>query len=275
MTAASAPARQAAPTAGRTGSGTPRIAVRDLTVGYGEATIIEGMNLELPADCVTTLIGPNGCGKSTLLNSIATVLDHEGVIELDGEDIERIPRKARATRLSLLPQQPIAPEGISVAQLVSRGRHPHQSWLSRWSAEDAAKVAEALELTGMTHLRARPLSSLSGGQRQHVWLAMALAQETPTMLLDEPTTYLDLANSLEILRLVRRLTPERTVVMVLHDLNLAARFSDHLVVMKDGSLITQGEPGEVITRELLHEVFGFEALVVDDPAVGGPHIVPE
>lgn len=253
----------------------PCIRVRDLKVGYGETTIINGMDLSVPAQCVTTLIGPNGCGKSTLLNAISTVLNYEGTVELDGVDMATIPRKHRAQKISLLPQQPVAPEGISVAQLVSRGRHPHQSWLSRWSDEDAGKVAEALALTGMSEMRARPLSSLSGGQRQHVWLAMALAQETPTLLLDEPTTYLDLANSLEILRLVRSLTPERTVVMVLHDLNLAARFSDHLVVMKDGALVTQGAPAEVMSRELLQKVFGFDALVVEDPAVGGPHIVPE
>lgn len=252
-----------------------RIRVRDLKVGYGETTIINGMDLSVPAQCVTTLIGPNGCGKSTLLNAISTVLNYEGTVELDGVDMVTIPRKQRAQKISLLPQQPVAPEGISVAQLVSRGRHPHQSWISRWSDADAEKVAEALALTGMSEMRARPLSSLSGGQRQHVWLAMALAQETPTLLLDEPTTYLDLANSLEILRLVRSLTPERTVVMVLHDLNLAARFSDHLVVMKDGCLVTQGAPAEVMSRELLQKVFGFDALVVEDPAVGGPHIVPE
>ena len=253
-----------------------RLAARSLTAGYGQEPVLCDLDLEVPAGAVTTLIGPNGCGKSTLLKSLCGLLPYEGTVELEGRDLHGVRRPDRARLLTMLPQAPVAPEGLTVAGLVARGRHPYQSWMSRWSAQDEKEVRRALRATGLSHLGTRPISALSGGQRQRVWIAMALAQDTPTLLLDEPTTYLDLAYSIEVLSLVRRLQSEqgKTVVMVLHDLNLAIRFSDHLVVLGDGVVAAQGTPQDVVTPELLHEVFGLDALVVQDPATGGPLIVP-
>ncbi|MDO4918117.1 ABC transporter ATP-binding protein [Kocuria sp.] len=253
-----------------------RLAARSLTVGYGQDPVLRDLDLEIPADRVTTLIGPNGCGKSTLLKSLCGLLPYRGAVELAGEDLQGIRRTDRARRLTMLPQAPVAPEGLTVAGLVARGRHPHQSWMSRWSSQDEEGVRQALQATGLSHLGTRPVSALSGGQRQRVWIAMALAQDTPTLLLDEPTTYLDLAYSIEVLRLVRGLQLEqgKTVVMVLHDLNLAIRFSDHLVALCDGRVAAQGVPADVVTPRLLRDVFGLDALVVPDPVTDGPLVVP-
>ncbi len=250
---------------------------QDLTVSYGDKTILNGLSLQIPKGKITTLIGPNGCGKSTLLNSLCGLLDYSGEIAHDGTPIDQLKPKDRARQIALLPQSPIAPEGLTVFQLVTRGRHPHQSWLQQWSAEDEAKVSHSLDVVGASALAQSTLQNLSGGQRQRAWIAMTLAQDTPTVLLDEPTTYLDLAHSIDILRLVRRLRQQehKTIVMVLHDLNLAVRYSDHLIVMSpDGTIAAAGEPNRVIDAALLKQTFGLDAVVIEDPETAGPLIVP-
>jgi iron complex transport system ATP-binding protein len=226
---------------------------------------------------VTTIIGPNGCGKSTLLRAMARLLRPKaGHVLLDGKAITSMKTRDVAKVLGLLPQSPIAPEGLTVADLVAKGRHPHQNWLRQWSSDDEAEVAAALLLTGMQELAGRPVDELSGGQRQRAWISMALAQETDVLLLDEPTTYLDLAHQMEVLDLVDKLQTElgRTVVMVLHDLNLAVRYSDHLIVMREGAIVASGPPEELITAELLRDVFGLESHVLADPVSLRPMIVP-
>lgn len=256
---------------------TNRLAARDLVVGYDERIIINGLDIDVPDAAVTTIIGPNGCGKSTLLRCLARLLPPKsGTVFLDGADITTIKPKTVARTLGILPQNPVAPEGLTVADLVARGRHPYQKWYQQASADDEAAVAEALELTSTTELADRSINALSGGQRQRVWIALALAQGTDLLLLDEPTTYLDLAHSLEVLDLVHSLKTDhgKTIVMVLHDLNLAVRYSDSLFVMADGALVTQGTPDEVITTQLLDSAFGLRAEVVADPVFGGPMIVP-
>ncbi|QUD83371.1 ABC transporter ATP-binding protein [Gordonia polyisoprenivorans] len=254
-----------------------RLSARDLVVGYDDRIVIDGLDVDIPDAAITTIIGPNGCGKSTLLRCLARLLPaRSGVVRLDGTDITKIKPKTVARTLGILPQNPVAPEGLTVEDLVSRGRHPYQKWYQQASAEDEAAVALALELTSTTDLADRTLDALSGGQRQRVWIALALAQGTDLLLLDEPTTYLDLAHSLEVLDLVHSLKTEhgKTVVMVLHDLNLAVRYSDSLFVMNDGQLVRHGAPDEVITTELLDDAFGLRAQVVTDPVFGGPMIVP-
>ncbi|UGT63159.1 ABC transporter ATP-binding protein [Nocardia asteroides] len=248
-----------------------------VTLGYGDRVIVDGLNLEIAPGVVTTVIGPNGCGKSTLLRSLGRLLrPSAGQVVLDGKAISAMRTKDVARIVGMLPQTPIAPEGLTVADLVARGRHPHQSWIQQWSAGDEDAVATALAQTGIADLADRPLDELSGGQRQRAWISMALAQGTDILLLDEPTTYLDLAHSLEVLDLVDRLHDDfgRTVVMVLHDLNLAIRYSDRLVVMADGRIVAQGAPAAIVTPELLREVFRLEATVLDDPMSGRPLVVP-
>ncbi|MEV1133194.1 ABC transporter ATP-binding protein [Rhodococcus coprophilus] len=248
-----------------------------LALGYGDRLIIDDLDLEIPTGVITTIIGPNGCGKSTLLRSLSRLLKpRTGQILLDGRSITTMRTRDVARVLGMLPQAPLAPEGLTVADLVARGRHPHQSWLRQWSSDDEGEVATALARTGIADLADRPVDELSGGQRQRAWISMALAQGTDILLLDEPTTYLDLAHSVEVLDLVDRLHSElgRTVVMVLHDLNLAIRYSDHLVVMKDGRIVRSGPPSEVISAELLAEVFDLDASVIEDPVSGRPLIVP-
>ncbi|KDQ70976.1 ABC transporter ATP-binding protein [Streptomyces sp. NTK 937] len=256
--------------------GVSRLAARGVTVGYGGRTVIDGLDVSIPPGLVTTIIGPNGCGKSTLLRTLTRLLKPAGgTVVLDGEDISRLRTRDVAKRLGLLPQAPVAPEGLTVADLVARGRHPHQSWLRQWSSDDASVVERALAMTGVLDLADRPVDSLSGGQRQRVWISMTLAQGTDLLLLDEPTTYLDLAHAIDVLDLVDDLHESgRTVVMVLHDLNLATRYSDHLVVMRAGAILAQGHPREVVTEELLYEAFGLRAKVIDDPVGDRPLIVP-
>ncbi|MGM7643709.1 MULTISPECIES: ATP-binding cassette domain-containing protein [unclassified Nocardia] len=254
-----------------------RLAADTVSLGYGERVIVDGLSLDIAPGVVTTVIGPNGCGKSTLLKSLGRLLrPREGQVVLDGKAISTMKTKDVARVIGMLPQTPVAPEGLTVADLVARGRHPHQSWLRQWSADDETEVAAALAQTGIADLADRTLDELSGGQRQRAWISMALAQGTDILLLDEPTTYLDLAHSLEVLDLVDRLHAEfgRTVVMVLHDLNLAIRYSDELVVMAAGRIVAQGKPADIITAELLAEVFGLDAKVLTDPVSGRPMVVP-
>ncbi|WP_338784615.1 ABC transporter ATP-binding protein [Streptomyces sp. DG1A-41] len=253
-----------------------RLAARGVTVGYGARTVIDDLDVAIPPGVITTIIGPNGCGKSTLLRTLSRLLKpSKGTVVLDGDDIARLRTRDVARKLGLLPQAPVAPEGLTVADLVARGRHPHQSWLRQWSSDDADVVARALAMTGVSDLADRPVDALSGGQRQRVWISMTLAQGTDLLLLDEPTTYLDLAHAMDVLDLVDDLHESGcTVVMVLHDLNLAARYSDNLIVMRAGSILAQGHPRDVLTAELLHEAFGLHAKVIEDPVGDRPLIVP-
>jgi iron complex transport system ATP-binding protein len=254
-----------------------RLQASRLTVGYGGAPVVRELDLAIPDGQVTTVIGPNGCGKSTMLRTMARLLTpSSGPVVLDGEPITSIPTREIATRLALLPQSPIAPDGLLVRDLVGRGRHPHQRWFRQWSREDEKIVAAALEMTDVADLADRPLDQLSGGQRQRAWIAMTLAQDTDLMLLDEPTTFLDLAHQVEVLDLVARLNRERgrTVALVLHDLNLAARYSDLIVVMRDGVIVERGTPAEVFTTTMLRSVFGLEADILADPRTGLPIVVP-
>jgi iron complex transport system ATP-binding protein len=253
-----------------------RLAARGVTVGYGARTVIDDLDVGIPPGVITTIIGPNGCGKSTLLRTLSRLLrPAKGTVVLDGDDIVKLRTRDVAKKLGLLPQAPVAPEGLTVADLVARGRHPHQSWLRQWSSDDAAVVERALAMTGVSDLADRPVDALSGGQRQRVWISMTLAQGTDLLLLDEPTTYLDLAHAIDVLDLVDDLHESGcTVVMVLHDLNLATRYSDNLIVMRAGSILAQGHPRDVITAELLHEAFGLRAQVIDDPVGDRPLIVP-
>lgn len=253
-----------------------RLAARGVTVGYGARTVIDDLDVAIPPGVITTIIGPNGCGKSTLLRTLTRLLKPaKGTVVLDGEDIVKLKTRDVAKKLGLLPQAPVAPEGLTVADLVARGRHPHQSWLRQWSSDDADVVERALAMTGVSDLADRPVDSLSGGQRQRVWISMTLAQGTDLLLLDEPTTYLDLAHAIDVLDLVDDLHESGcTVVMVLHDLNLATRYSDNLIVMRAGSILAQGHPRDVITAELLDEAFELRATVIDDPVGDRPLIVP-
>ncbi|MEU1205018.1 ABC transporter ATP-binding protein [Nocardia sp. NPDC005825] len=253
------------------------LAAESLTLGYGERIIVDGLSVDIEPGLITTVIGPNGCGKSTLLRSLGRLLRPKaGRVLLDGKAIATMKTKDIARVVGMLPQTPVAPEGLTVADLVARGRHPHQSWLRQWSADDETEVLAALEQTGIADLAGRTLDELSGGQRQRAWISMALAQGTDILLLDEPTTYLDLTHALEVLDLVDRLHDDlgRTVVMVLHDLNLAIRYSDRLIVMRDGRIEAQGAPADIISAELLLNVFNLRAEVLEDPVSGRPMIVP-
>jgi len=248
-----------------------------LVLAYGDRTVIDGLDLTIAAGRVTAIVGPNACGKSTLLRALARLLAPKaGHVLLDGKALHRQPSKEVARTLGLLPQSPIAPEGIAVSDLVGRGRNPHQGMFSRWSARDDEAVATALEATATTDLADRAIDELSGGQRQRVWIAMALAQETDILLLDEPTTFLDVAHQVEVLDLLTDLNQTRgtAIVMVLHDLNLAARYADELVAVRDGRVQAQGAPGEIVTAELVEAVFGLKSLVIADPVSGSPLVLP-
>ena len=249
----------------------------ELVSGYGASPIVKGVDLTIPRGRISVIIGANACGKSTLLKTLARLISPQsGSVVLDGQSIGSIPTKQLARTLGLLPQSPIAPEGIAVADLVGRGRHPHQKLFRTWSAEDDAAVAEALEVTGIADLADRAVDELSGGQRQRVWIAMALAQETGVLLLDEPTTFLDVAHQIEVLDLLTDLNRSKgtTIVMVLHDMNLAARYADHIFAMRAGELIASGAPADVMTSELISEVFALEATVIPDPVSGAPMVLP-
>ncbi|TNC47393.1 ABC transporter ATP-binding protein [Rubellimicrobium rubrum] len=254
-----------------------RLEARDVTLGYGGRTVVEDLSLAVPDGRVTVIIGPNACGKSTLLRALARLLaPSAGAVTLDGKAIARQPTREVARVLGLLPQTPIAPEGIAVADLVARGRSPHQGAFRQWSVADEAAVEAALAATGTADLAGLRVEELSGGQRQRVWIAMALAQDTPLLLLDEPTTFLDLRHQIEVLSLVRRLNRDlgRTVVMVLHDIGLACRYADHLVAMREGQILAMGAPGEVVTSDTIRRVFDLEARVIPDPETGTPLVIP-
>ncbi len=248
-----------------------------LDLGYGERQIVSALDLTLPAGQLTVIVGANACGKSTLLRGLARLLTPtRGAVYLDGKPIHQMPTREVATILGVLPQSPIAPDAITVTDLVGRGRYPHQGWFRRWTPEDDAAVAQALQSTDTLELADRPVDELSGGQRQRVWIAMALAQETDLLLLDEPTTFLDINHQVEVLDLLTDLvkTSGRTVVVVLHDLNLACRYADHIVAMKAGTIVTEGRPVEVITEQIVKDVFGMTSRIVVDPVSDTPMIVP-
>jgi iron complex transport system ATP-binding protein len=248
-----------------------------LSLAYDGTRVIDDLSLVVPQGRITALVGPNACGKSTLLRGLARLLrPREGAVYLDGREIHRYPTREVALRLGLLPQAPTAPEGLTVEDLVARGRYPHQTWFRQWSAADEETVGRAMRLTGTDALRDRPVDELSGGQRQRAWIAMALAQETELMLLDEPTTFLDLAHQIEVLDLLHELNERegRTIVIVLHDLNQAARYAATIVAMADGRIVAAGTPKEVVTESMVREVFGVECRVIPDPVTGTPLVVP-
>ncbi|WP_080796344.1 ABC transporter ATP-binding protein [Corynebacterium pacaense] len=254
-----------------------QLSARGISLGYGEHPVITDLSLDIAPGAITSIVGPNGCGKSTLLRALARLLvPRSGEVLLNGVSLGEHRSRQLARTLGLLPQTPVAPEGIIVADLVGRGRHPHQGLMGRWSTRDYEVVANALEITNTTELAERPLDELSGGQRQRVWIAMALAQDTDILLLDEPTTYLDIANQLEVLDLLTDLNQQRgtTIVMVLHDLGLAARYSDWLVAMHDGRIHSSGTPAEVVTEAAMAEVFGVRSQVITDPVSGSPLVMP-
>ena len=256
---------------------TALLSTRDLVVGYEGRTVLDGLDLDLPADTFTVIVGPNACGKSTLLRTMARLLTpRRGAVLLDGAAIRDLPTRDVARRLGVLPQSPLVPEGITVADLVGRGRQPYQRWWRQWSTEDGRAVEEAMRLADVAGLADRAVDTLSGGQRQRVWIAMTLAQDTDALLLDEPTTYLDLAHQVEVLDLLHRLRAERgrTVVAVLHDLNQAARYAGHLIAMRDGAVVAAGEPREILTADLVRDVFGLDCVVVPCPVSGAPLVVP-
>jgi iron complex transport system ATP-binding protein len=247
------------------------------TIAYGDRVVLDGLDLVVPPGRISIIVGANACGKSTLLRAMARLLaPTTGSVLLDGAPISAMPTKKVATVLGLLPQTPIAPEGIVVADLVGRGRYPHQGLFARWTADDDAAVAEALEATGSIELAERPVDELSGGQRQRVWISMALAQQTDVLLLDEPTTFLDVSHQVDVLDLLTDLNRSRgtTIVIVLHDLNLAARYADHLFAVKEGRVFASGSPREVVTSETVEAVFGMSSRVIDDPVTGTPLVVP-
>ncbi len=256
---------------------THALAVEELTVGYGDREVITSLDLVVPPGEITAIVGANACGKSTLLRSMSRLLaPKSGRVVLDGKLVHRTPAKELARVMGLLPQSPLAPEGITVTELVGRGRHPHQGILSRWRKEDDVAVAAALDATSTADLADRSVDELSGGQRQRVWIAMVLAQQTDLLLLDEPTTFLDVSHQIEVLDLLTDLNKTRgtTIVMVLHDLNLAARYADHLVALADGGLHAAGTAEEVLTADNVRATFGLECRVIVDPVSGKPLMLP-
>lgn len=254
-----------------------RLSAENVTLAYDQRVIAEKLSVEIPDNSFTVIVGPNACGKSTLLRALSRMLKpSQGRVLLDGQVIQSMPAKRVARTLGLLPQSSIAPDGITVGDLVGRGRYPHQGLLRQWSAEDERVVQESMTSTGVAELADRYVDELSGGQRQRVWIAMALAQQTPLLLLDEPTTYLDIQHQIDVLDLCAELHEEqgRTLVAVLHDLNHAARYATHLIALREGEVIAEGAPGEIVTAGLVEEVFGLRCQVIDDPETGTPLVVP-
>lgn len=254
----------------------PAIEAKNIAVGYDDKVIIPEMNVEIPQGKITSIIGPNGCGKSTLLKSIARIIPiKKGEIILDGKNILKMPTIQVAQKMALLPQGPEAPAGLRVEELVSFGRYPYQKGFGKLTKEDLRIIDWALQETKTESLKNRSVDTLSGGQRQRVWIAMALAQNTPIILLDEPTTYLDMAHQLEILELLKKLNEEehKTIALVIHDLNQAARFSDYLIAMKDGHVLYEGTPEEIMSKKVLKDVFSLDALIETDPWTNRPTMV--
>ncbi|WP_129544728.1 ABC transporter ATP-binding protein [Serratia sp. 1D1416] len=254
-----------------------RLHASHLTLGYDSKIIANDLSVAIPDGAFTVIVGPNACGKSTLLRALCRLLKPSaGEVMLDGKSIGSFATKALARELGLLPQTSIAPDSITVADLVSRGRYPHQSLLKQWTHADRQAVEEAMAATNVSQLAERSVDELSGGQRQRVWVAMVLAQQTPLLLLDEPTTYLDIAHQIELLDLFRQLNQERgqTMIAVLHDLNHACRYADHIIAMRDGKIVAQGKPAEIITAELVEQVFGMPCMIIDDPLSHTPLVIP-
>lgn len=254
---------------------TSRLRAERITLTYDRTEILRDLSVAVPAGGFTVIIGPNACGKSTLLRGLSRLLPpSSGRVVLDGKSISEYPAKEVARRLGLLPQSATAPDGITVADLVARGRYPHQNLMRQWSDADERAVQHALDATGTADLASRPVDALSGGQRQRVWVAMVLAQETDLLLLDEPTTFLDVAHQVDLMELLAHLNAGRTLVAVLHDLNHAARYASHIIAMREGRIVAEGPPSEVITSERVQQVFGLANVVIDDPVTGGPLVVP-
>lgn len=259
------------------GSETKALKAEELTLGYDKKIIIDSLNLTIEPNQITVLVGGNGCGKSTLLKSFARLLKPTaGSVILNGQDIHQQAGKAIARQLAILPQGPVAPEGLTVLQLVRQGRYPHQNWLQSWTQEDETFVQKALTDTNMMAFVDRPVDALSGGQRQRAWIAMALAQNTDILLLDEPTTYLDLTYQVEILDLLFELNLQQktTIVMVLHDLNLACRYAHQMVAVKQGKVYCQGAPEEILSHDMVKDVFDMECHIMQDPLFGTPMCIP-
>jgi iron complex transport system ATP-binding protein len=255
-----------------------RFAAENLVSGYDKKTVVKGVCLAVPDKKISAIVGANACGKSTLLKTMARLIKPiSGNVTLDGRPVSKIPPKRFAASVGLLPQSPIVPEGISVANLVGRGRYPHQKLLRGWTAADFKAVAEAMDFMGVGALADANIDELSGGQRQRVWIAMALAQQTDILFLDEPTTFLDITYQIEILDLLTDLNRRRgtTIVMVLHDVNLAARYADRIFALRDGVLFAEGPPREIVTPDLIREVFGLDCVVIDSPVFGTPLVVPK
>ncbi|WKA58017.1 ABC transporter ATP-binding protein [Planococcus shenhongbingii] len=253
------------------------VQTNDLSIGYNDHLLFENLNLSIPRGEISVFVGSNGCGKSTLLRSIARLLKpQEGSILLEGKEVHRMSSREVAKKMGILPQSPVSPEGLTVHDLVKQGRYPHQSWLKRWTTEDTEKVEAAMKATRVDGFRDKPVDELSGGQRQRAWIAMTLAQDTDIILLDEPTTYLDMTHQIEILDLLFELNEVqgRTIIMVLHDLNLASRYAHNIIAIKDGAVFGQGTPEKVINCDLVRAVFGMECQVSKDPLFGTPHCVP-
>ncbi|WP_203614076.1 ABC transporter ATP-binding protein [Streptomyces sp. SID13726] len=255
----------------------PELRAEKLHLAYDGRSVVEDLDLTVPTGRITAIVGANACGKSTLLRALARLLaPRGGVVELDGTALRSVPTRELARKLGILPQTPVAPEGLTVVDLVGRGRSPHQTWWRQWSAADEEAVHAALAATSLTDLADRPVDELSGGQRQRAWIAMAVAQGTPILLLDEPTTYLDLAHQIDVLDLITDLNRRegRTVVMVLHDLNQACRYADHVIAMKAGRIVAEGAPAEVITEAVVEDVFDLRCRITSDPVSGTPMVIP-
>jgi len=254
------------------------LSAENLTLGYGSKIICEALDVTIPSGQLTVIVGPNGCGKSTLLKSLCRLLKpKQGHVILNGEQIQRMPSKEVAKMLGFLPQSSPTPDRVTVEELIARGRHAHQGLFSQWSIEDERAVKQAMRVTRVEEFAEHSVDALSGGQRQRVWIAMLLAQETPILMLDEPTTYLDISHQLELLELFKKLKQQQgnTIVAVLHDLNQACRYADNLVVLSGGKIVAQGSPNELMTESLVKQVFGLDSLIIPDPVTSTPMIVPK